>query len=80
MPLAFNYSRKESNLLCLSNDELKKIIEDKSFKNIDVIEDVSGDITSQILQGAEGKKLWKIFIILTLLFIGLEIALLRFLK
>jgi hypothetical protein len=45
-----------------------------------VIEDLSGDITSQILQGAEGKKLWKIFIILTLLFIGLEIALLRFLK
>lgn len=80
LPLAFNYSRKESNLLCLSNDELKKIIEDKSFNNVDVIEDLSGDITSQILQGAEGKKLWKIFIILTLLFIGLEITLLRFLK
>lgn len=80
LPLAFNFSRKESNLLCFNYDELNKIIEDKSFKNVDVVEDISGDITSQILQGAEGKKLWKIFIILTLLFIGLEIALLRFLK
>lgn len=80
LPLAFNYSRKESNLLCLNNDELKKIIETKNFKNIDLIEDLSSDITLQILQGADGKKLWKIFIILTLLFIAIEIALLRFLK
>ncbi len=80
LPLAFNYSRKESNLLCFTNEQLKKMIEDKSFKNIQLIEDITGDITSQVQQGAEGKKLWKIFIILTLLFIGIEIALLRFLK
>lgn len=80
LPLAFNYSRKESNLLCLSNEQLLKTIEDKSFKNITLVEETSGDIGSQILQGAEGKKLWKIFIILTLLFIAIEIALLRFLK
>ncbi|MDO8998760.1 MAG: BatA and WFA domain-containing protein [Bacteroidota bacterium] len=80
LPLAFNYSRMESNLVCYDNSQLKTIIEDKNFKNIDLIEDLSGDITSQILLGAEGKKLWKLFIILTLLFIGIEIALLRFLK
>jgi hypothetical protein len=80
LPLAFNYSRKESNLLCLSNEQLLKTIEDKSFKNITLVEETNGDIGSQILQGAEGKKLWKIFIILTLLFIAIEIALLRFLK
>lgn len=79
-PLAFNYSRKESNLLCFTNEQLKKIIEDKGFKNIQLIEDTSSDFTSQIQQGAEGKKLWKIFIILTLLFIAIEVALLRFLK
>ncbi|MDP1801526.1 MAG: VWA domain-containing protein [Bacteroidota bacterium] len=80
LPLAFNYSRKESNLKCRDIEQLKKIIDDKAFKNIQLIEDTSEDITSQIQQGAEGKKLWKIFIILTLLFIGIEIALLRFLK
>ncbi|MBL7913119.1 MAG: BatA and WFA domain-containing protein [Bacteroidia bacterium] len=80
LPLAFNYSRKESNLKCQDVEQLKKIIDDKAFKNIQLIEDTSVDITGQIQQGAEGKKLWKIFIILTLLFIGIEIALLRFLK
>ncbi|MBL7920618.1 MAG: BatA and WFA domain-containing protein [Bacteroidia bacterium] len=80
LPLAFNYSRKESDLLCLNNEQLKKIIIDKNFNNIQLIEDANSDITSQIQQGANGKKLWKIFIILTLLFIGIEIALLRFLK
>ncbi len=80
LPLAFNYSRKESNLKCRNAEQLKKIIDDKAFKNIQLIEDTSVDITGQIQQGAEGKKLWKIFIILTLLFIGIEIALLRFLK
>lgn len=80
LPLAFNYSRKESNLKCLDAEQLKKIIDDNAFKNIQLIEDASIDITGQIQQGAEGKKLWKIFIILTLLFIGIEIALLRFLK
>ena len=80
LPLAFNYSRKESNLLCFSNEQLMKIIDEKSYRNINLIEDLSGDITSQILQEAEGKKLWKIFIILTLLFIAIEVALLRFLK
>ncbi|MBA2612440.1 MAG: BatA domain-containing protein [Bacteroidetes bacterium] len=80
LPLAFNYSRKESDLKCMVQEQLKKVIADKGFKNIKLIEDTSSDITGQVQQGAEGKKLWKIFIILTLLFIGIEIALLRFLK
>lgn len=80
LPLAFNYSRKESDLASLNNEQLLKLIVDKGFKNIELIDDIGSDITAQIKQGAEGKKLWKIFIILTLLFIGIEIALLRFLK
>ena len=80
LPIAFNYARKESNLLCLTNEQLKKIILSKNLKNIQIIDDATTDISNQILQGAEGKKLWKLFIILTLLFIAIEIALLRFLK
>jgi len=80
LPLAFNYSRRESDLASLTTEQLQKMILDKSFKNIELIDDTGADITAQVQQGAEGKKLWKIFIILTLLFIGIEIALLRFLK
>lgn len=80
LPLAFNFSRKESNLTCYTIDELTKVIADKGSKNLSLIEDTQSDISKQILQGAEGKKLWKLFILLALLFVAIEISLLRFLK
>jgi len=45
-----------------------------------VIENSRQDISKQILEGAQGKKLWKLFIILALGFIIIEITLLRLLK
>jgi hypothetical protein len=80
LPLAFNFSRKESNLNCYTIDELSKVIADKGSKNLSLIEDAQSDISKQILQGADGKKLWKLFILLALLFVAIEISLLRFLK
>jgi hypothetical protein len=78
--LAFNYSRKESDLNCLNNEQLNKIINDKTFTNINIIENTANELTSFIQQGTEGKRLWKLFIILTLLFIAAEVAILRLLK
>jgi hypothetical protein len=80
IPLAFNYSRKESDLNCLNNEQLNKIINDKTFANINIIENTANELTSFIQQGTEGKRLWKLFIILTLLFIAAEVAILRLLK
>jgi hypothetical protein len=80
LPLAFNYSRKESDLSCYTADELQKIIVDKGWKNFKVLENTGEDISGDIMQEAQGKKLWKLFIILALSFILLEILLLRFLK
>ncbi|PBQ33973.1 hypothetical protein CNR22_20065 [Sphingobacteriaceae bacterium] len=80
LPMAFNYSRKESDLKCYSDDELTKLLSEKGWKSVSLINDTQTDISKQILLGAEGKKLWKLFIILTLLFIALEVALLRLLK
>jgi hypothetical protein len=80
MPLAFNYSRRESNLEAYTTSDLKSIIEEKGTRGFGLIEDVQSDITAQVLQDAEGKKLWKLFIILTVLFIAAEVALLRLLK
>ncbi|MDX2172404.1 MAG: BatA and WFA domain-containing protein [Bacteroidota bacterium] len=79
LPLAFNFSRKESNLNCYTIDELSKVIADKGSKNLSLIEDAQSDISKQILQGADGKKLWKLFILLALFFVAIEISLLRFL-
>ncbi|WP_317897570.1 BatA domain-containing protein [Aurantibacillus circumpalustris] len=80
LPVAFNYSRKESNLNCYSKEELTKTIEEKGWKSVTIFNETSGDISKQIELGVEGKKLWKLFIILALLFIATEIALLRLLK
>jgi hypothetical protein len=80
LPLAFNFSRQESDLFCYGSDELEKIIADKGSKAFSFIEDTGSNISTLILQEAEGKKLWKLFIILTLFFIALEVTLLRLLK
>jgi hypothetical protein len=79
MPLAFNFSRTESKLSCYAASDLQKIIDNKGEKRISLIDDGGKDLTNQILMGTEGIKLWKLFIILALLFVAAEVALLRFL-
>ena len=79
-PLAFNYSRRESNLDVYSKDDLDQTISGRGLKTFSLLEDTGADISSQVLMGAEGKKLWKLFIILALLFLCIEVALLRILK
>lgn len=79
-PLAFNYARVESNLECYSSDELKTIIENKAWKNVSLIEASENNLTQTLMEQEQGKHLWKLFIFLALLFIALEILLLRLLK
>ncbi len=71
---AMNYNRNESDLTFLSNDELQKVSEPlkaKVFTNTD--RDLGAFITGQ----QQGLPLWKIAVILALLFLGTEIALLK---
>lgn len=80
LPLAFNYSRLESNLNNFTFEEVNSIIEKKNLNNVKLInyqDTKSGELTS-LVEG--GKKLWKLFLLLALAFIMIEIALLRFLK
>ncbi len=80
LPLAFNYKREESDLSCYTAEELSKTISAKGWKAVSLIPDSQSDISGEILQGAEGKKLWKLFIILALTFIAIEVVLLKLLK
>lgn len=80
LPLAFNYSRQESDLTCYTTEELETIITDKNLSSFTLMKDVQSDFSAQIRDGVEGKKLWKLFIILALIFIGIEVLLLRLLK
>ncbi len=80
LPLAFNYSRNESDLNCFNTEDLTKIISDHNWPKVQLLEDLRNDITGLVIQAEEGLKLWKLFIILSLLFIGLEVVLLKKLK
>jgi hypothetical protein len=80
LPLSFNFSRKESMLNCFSEDELSDLILKKGLKTFSIIENSESNTTNQMIEISEGKKLWKFFIILSLLFISIEVILLRVLK
>lgn len=78
--LAFNYNRLESGLEFYSGDDIEKNIGDYhlvSFKSLSAGEK---SITSSVAEISGNTKLWKLFIILTLIFVATEIALIRFLK
>ena len=79
-PLAFNYARVESNLDCYASNEIKAIIERKGWKNASVMDSNENNLTQTLLENEQGKHLWKLFIFLALLFVVLEILLLRLLK
>ena len=73
--LAFNYDRKESDLALLPIEELTS---NTYLKVWDVSDET--DFTQLIESTQQGKPLWKWCIILSLIFIGIEIALIRLWK
>lgn len=79
--LAFNYNRLESDLSFYTAEELKQVMTKNNLNKFTLIENKdANDITKAIQLGANGLKLWKWFILLTLFFVLVEICLIRFLK
>ena len=76
--LAFNFPRRESDLRCATLDELKDI--EKELPGIQVLAEGKREITQLIAERNHGKKLWKWFVLAALIFILLEVLLLRFFK
>lgn len=78
--ISLNYNRKESNLIAFDADALKDLIGASELNNIKVIDIGASDLTNTIKKDSEGIKLWKLFIILALLFLLAEVLLLRFMR
>jgi hypothetical protein len=78
--LAFNYDRRESELSCYTLDEIQSGLKHSGIKYFAVMQAKKIPITKQIHEISQGTPLWKIFIILTLFFIAVEIALIRLIK
>lgn len=79
--MAFNYDRLESNLIFLTLEDLKDIISKNSLKNYNLIDQKNTTSVAKAIQlEANGTKLWKWCVLFSLLFIAIEICLIRFLK
>ncbi|MCO6501234.1 MAG: BatA domain-containing protein [Vicingus serpentipes] len=77
--LAYNYNRLESDLTTLSSEEIQHQITINSI-NAKIIDNTSGNIKSALIELNTGKRYWKYCIILALLFLAIEIALIKLLK
>jgi hypothetical protein len=77
--LAFNFNRKESDLSVLTSSDLNtKISANPSFSIID--KDAQNGITELLKQNDVGIPLWKYFLIAVLVFLLIEMLLIRFMK
>ena len=77
---SFNFNRKESDLSVYSPTELTEISSKYGNSKINVIETEGKDLSHSIVQLNEGKRLWKYCIILVLVFLAIEILLIRFFR
>jgi len=76
--IAFNYSRIESDVLTLNFDEIINNFSDLGWTNIEaLVLNQKGKIE---ITNIKPKEYWRLFLILALVFLGIEIALIRFWK
>jgi len=78
--IAFNYNRKESDLRCLTESEIKSQLSRNFSGNIHLLSEKKSSLAIQIQKLNQGTPLWKLFIILTLVFLASEIILIRMIK
>ena len=74
--IAFNYNRKESEMRFAELDELKNL----ESKGIKIWMSEQSSLSKLIKDSASGKRYWKICVILALIFISLEILIIRAFK
>jgi hypothetical protein len=75
--LAFNFDRKESDMNFLSKNDLQKEIDEKKLTNVFVLESGEKQLTDMLQEVNDGKKLWKLFLVLALIFLLLESLIIR---
>lgn len=75
--IAFNFDRAESNLTYYSEDELEKIVDD-SKGTIDLLDFKMKDLSKAVSDKLNGTPLWRLFLIISLLFFLAEVLVLRF--
>ena len=75
--MAFNISDQESQLDFANMDRLEDYLEKAGYDRIQLLKPEAEEITNLIQQEKEGIPLWKYFVLLALLFLVVEILLLK---
>ena len=78
--VSFNYNRNESASRFFSEDEVLGSLEKAGWTTARVLDGSLKELKQEVAQLDEGRPLWKIFLMLALLFLAIEIALIRLLK
>lgn len=78
--ISFNYNRKESNLENFNFTEIKENLEKLGIKNFTLLDSDVSFLSKEVNEMSSGKRHWKWFIIFSLIFLALEIGILRFWK
>ena len=78
--LSFNYGKKESQPNIYSSKEVEEILQKNNITGIKINSSANQNISNMVQQIQLGKSYWKHCIILALLFLLIEILLIKFLK
>ena len=78
--LAFNFDRKESDMNFVHQEELQKQIDENGLKNMSIIMPNEKILANALQEANDGKKLWKLFLILAMVFLAAEILIIRLFK
>jgi len=78
--ISFNYSRRESDLKCLTTDEIETVCSKAGVKNFSVMAVTTASLPSLLTEVNRGTYYWKYCILLALLFLAIEETLLRLWK
>jgi len=78
--MAFNYDRKESDLRYFSEQELEDRLQEQQLRNATIVSEVERNFSEVLDELQNGKQLWKLALLLALLFILAEVLLARFWK
>lgn len=75
--VALNLSRVESALACITPDELRTRLAERGLDTYTILTGGTDDLSLRLTELDQGRKLWKWFILLALLFLAAETILLR---
>ncbi len=75
--LSFNYNRNESDLDCLSKDELKDLVDKAKMPGMNILETANKPVNQLLDEINHGISLWKWFVVMALVCLLAEAILLR---